>query len=477
MKKTAFQLLSILLLMSACGHESGQKTVQNSNTSASAADPNLPPATYLEGIYATSTAPGKGVENLFDSNPATEWQTQPGTGPDEGIMLYFQEPQLIASVEIGASVGSFAKEFPHGDKPIQIYVNGQIASSGLPNEKISANQYGPVKSLFVRFGSTGQEETKKLRNDTYRYVYPNDASISVSEIKLLNTKGELLRVVAPLRLNGTITASSTLAPETAYSPANLFDCRKEFVWVEGSESSGEGEYLTFEFEQPVHITAMKIWNGYQRSDEHFFANTRVRDFDFGVKDGPVNACFLIDIKDGQRIELKSPAKGSVFEFKIKSRYPGLQYMDMALSDIVFYDGERPFLLNSKLPENYQSALRTKVASSPLMGLLDKRIANYMEEDLSSVTQSLILRSNGTFVMYSEAGSEGAPDISTYADGNWELLANGQVKVFGKFSELFNGREIYEGVTQKNPKRIFSDLLTISASKVTGTKMLGTFYLK
>ena len=48
---------------------------------------------------------------------------------------------------------------------------------------------------------------------------------------------------------------------------------------------------------------------------------------------------LRDIRAGQKIELQSPAKGSAFELKIKSVYKGKRYKDLAISDIVFYDGE------------------------------------------------------------------------------------------------------------------------------------------
>ena len=78
---------------------------------------------------------------------------------------------------------------------------------------------------------------------------------------------------------------------------------------------------------------------------------------------------------------------------------------------------------------------------------------------------------------SEHFSGGNLDISTIADGNWEMLSGSQVKVFGKWTDLVNWPEYYKGNSQKNPTRIFKDVLTISASKVAGTKMMETFYLK
>ncbi|MBC7776759.1 MAG: hypothetical protein H7246_15095 [Phycisphaerae bacterium] len=482
MKKATCRALPILLFFAACGNEPTQKTTNNSDSPKNTTEVNLPPATYLEGIYATSTAVGKGVENLFDANPSSVWQTLPGTGPDEGIMLYFQDALPIAGIEIESKEGVFAINPEKNDAPILIYTNGQAANAGMPNARISVNQNGLVKSLFIRFTLTGKEETETLREGVNLYSYPKDAFISISEIKVMNDKGETLRLVPPQSLKGTVIASSTLAPEAAYSPANLFDSRKEFVWAEGAPSSGEGEFLTFDFDQPVEITAIQIWNGYQRSNEHFSANARLRDFDFGVKGASSNAYTLRDTKAGQKIELRAPVKGSSFELKIKSIYPGKSYKDLAISDLVFYNRAQPFVLRSNLPEKYQATLRSTAASSPIAKLLDKRISNHITEDVPDgdiffTSNSIILRSDGTFVYYSDNSSGGNLDISTIADGNWEMLSGSQIKVFGKWTDLVNWPEYYKGNAQKNPTRIFKDVLTVSASKVVGTKMMGTFYLK
>lgn len=476
MNKAAISLLPIFLLWMACGQETAKNPAVGSSTSDNSAASNLPPVTYLEGLYATSTTVGKGVENLFDANPATTWQTLPGTGPDEGIMLYFQEPMDLASVEIVAAAENIAKVDAKVDLPIMVYANGQVSTSGNPNEQIVLSKKGPVKSLFIRFYSTGKEENQTIKEDLYRLAYPSDAYIAVSELKILNTKGEALRLAPPKTVNGRVLASSTLAPESAYNPANLFDSRKEFVWVEGVASAGEEEVLSFEFDQPVEITAIQVWNGYQRSDEHFSANARVRDFQFQEKSSQPRLYSLQDTKQGQKISLTQPEKGSVFELRIKSVFPGKKYKDLAISDIVFYNGNQPFVLHSSTSDKYKAELKTKASNSVISAWLDKRIANYIEDGASSTTQSLILRADGTFVMYSEAYSDGDPDMYSFADGNWELLSKSQVKVFGKWTDLVDLPEYYQGVNQQSPSRIFNDVLNIDAKKVVGTKMLGTFYL-
>ena len=48
-------------------------------------------------------------------------------------------------------------------------------------------------------------------------------------------------MVPPRRVKGKITASSTLEPQMAYHVEQLFDHRKEFVWVEGDKGNGKRE--------------------------------------------------------------------------------------------------------------------------------------------------------------------------------------------------------------------------------------------
>jgi len=472
MNKISLSTLFSLLLLSACGN--GKPPKPSAQPSSESSTQNQPAPTYLEGIYATSSATGKGVENLFDADPATVWQTQPGAGPDEGVMLYFQEAVSLESVEILAVEGSFAIK---SNDAILVYLNGQAAATGPPNTRINLGGKDPVKSLFIRFTSTGKEAGQDLSETVRLLSFPNQSSISIAEIKVYDAKGNPLRMAMPLQLSGRVSASSTLAPEEAYSPANLFDSRKEFAWAEGAANAGESETLVFEFDQPVDITALQIWNGYQRSDEHYAANARAREIEFGIKGGDVAVYTLKDSKAGQKIQLKAPMQGSAFELKIKSVFPGKKYKDLALSELVFYNGNQPLVLRSGLPARYQSALRAKAAPSQIAALLDRRIANVIEDEGGSIVQSLILRADGTFVLYSASESGTGMAYSAFADGNWGLISGTQLKVFGKWNEIADGMEYYEGVSEQNFTQIFSDVLTISGNKLTGTKQIGTFYWK
>jgi hypothetical protein len=96
-------------------------------------------------------------------------------------------------------------------------------------------------------------------------------------------------------------------------------------------------------------------------------------------------------------------------------------------------------------------------------------------------QSLILRSDGTFVLYNQEDYDGDANTNTVADGNWEMLeSNSQiskVKVFGKWNDVTKIVEYYKGTGKQDVTKIFNDVLTIDAAQVRGEKMIGTFYVK
>jgi hypothetical protein len=472
-------LLCLLIpVLFACGNNA--KTQPGLPASPEAQPKNTPPPLYLEGIYATSTAEGSDVQFLFDNNANTSWQTRPGAGPDEGIMLYFQQPQALSSIEIITPPGSFSEGKA---AVIDVVGNGLLLGSGQPNGKITLENK-PVKSLYIRIKSTGKESVLTT-GDVQVSSFPAQMSASIASLLLRDEKGALLPLAPPVAIPGVATASSTLKPEAAYHTGNLFDGRKEFCWVEGNtQNAGEGATITFNFNnQKINLTALQIWNGYQRSDDHFQSNARLRDFEISAPGGVAKTYTLRDTKAGQRIELATPFNGSELTLTIKSVYPGKRYKDLAISDIVFFDGDKPMVLKTTLPANIQAELKTKIAASPLAGLLNRRLSNSSDpgSDMAEI-QSIILRSDGTFVYYNQLGDPNneMPDGEqhTYADGNWELLRadakTATVKIFGQWTDVANLMDYYKGVTKEEVTTIFNDVLTVEKNQLRGTKMLGTF---
>ncbi len=496
--RTAFLPIfsAAIFCLFGCGGETS--TTQNPSGNNSGTEPATNPTTHstpslandprqkilLDGYYSTSEAAGFSAARLFDGDPKTGWRTQTGAGPDEGIMFYFSENQQvdIKSVEISADAdASFG-----ADAVLYFYVNGQMNASSSPGKKVIFEKpegNRPMRALFVRVAETGKETaTKKTtaQGKLEMKIFPKTGFVGLENLKFMNSAGQELRLVAPEIVKGKVTAN-TLEPESAYSPANLFDARKDFVWVEGDKNAtAEGEILTFEFEKPVQISALEIWNGYQRSDNHYKTNARLKDFSFGESGGLAKNYTLADRRAGQKIELAAPAKGQNFQLKIGKAFPGSKYTDLALSEMLFFDGGQPFILQTDLTEKYGRDLRSRAASSPLAEILNRRVSNNEELATTIENRSIILRGDGTFVLYVQTEDEGI-SAQTIADGNWEIqsadAASASVKIFGKWFDSSSETELYQGEKYKEVTKIFSDILTIDNEKIKGGKMVGTIWLK
>lgn len=331
----------------------------------------------------------------------------------------------------------------------------------------------PVKSLFLRIGSElGATTSKPIRSasdmEIEGEIFPRNASFALSRLELRDPQGDLIQPIAPARVPASISASSTLQPVSAFSPARLFDGRKEFAWAEGnSANSGEGESISIAFKKPTRVSALRIWNGYQRSNEHFSANARAQRVNINGK-----TYTLSDESGGQRIALEPAFEGQTLNIAIESVYPGGKYADLVISEILFYDDETPFVPVAKAP--------TPKAEGALVDLLNRRIGNTVNEFADLLTrQSLILRSDGTFVMYrSVYGGDGGDTETaehTVAEGNWEQQAANKVKVFGKIYNSKDVMEWYKGSSRKEFTRIFSETLEITPSKISGPGYIGVFY--
>lgn len=468
MRKRFFPVIfaATCALAAACGggNDASAPRSDTDRPTDAAPTPNRKTA-LLEGIYATSESPAYPAHLLFEEKI---WRTAPGTGPDEGLMLYFDQPQRIGQIK------AFAVDSTQRNIPLHIYVNGAPAGVATFEEMFKREDDNvPVKSLFLRIGSGyGVTTTKTIRStsdmEIEGEVFAGSASVALERLELRNPQGELITPVAPARVPARVSASSTLQPATAFSPARLFDARKEFAWAEGNPAnSGEGETLTIAFEKPARISAIRIWNGYQRSQEHFKANARAEKVSINGK-----TYTLRDESGGQRIALNPAFEGQELQIVVESVYPGSKYPDLVISEILFYDDNTPFAPQVKAP--------APKAEGALAGLLNRRIGNTINEFADLLTrQSLILRSDGTFVMYRSVytndGGETETAEHTVAEGNWEQQSPSKVRIFGK---IYNSKDVvewYKGSSRKEFTRIFSETLDITPTKISGPGYIGVFY--
>lgn len=140
----------------------------------------------------------------------------------------------------------------------------------------------------------------------------------------------------------SVFASSVLASQgkTTYGAEHVIDF-KPTAWVEATPGAGEGESISFRYEKlsaDEPITNITIYNGFQKSESLYKKNSRVKvarlhvngvpAYDLQLKDTMKGQSFSIDItpKDGFPVLLK---------LQIMSVFPGEQYQDTAITEILF----------------------------------------------------------------------------------------------------------------------------------------------
>jgi len=139
-------------------------------------------------------------------------------------------------------------------------------------------------------------------------------------LKLFGPGHSPISVITPRLVSGKARASSTLAPESAYDVSNLFDSRYENAWASNHQSTGVS--LAFDFDQPQRVEKLRLWNGYQRSDQHCWSNSRVKTFTVSGDGGYSATLSVADRMGSQELQLPSAFVGRHLSLTATEAYPG-----------------------------------------------------------------------------------------------------------------------------------------------------------
>ena len=131
-----------------------------------------------------------------------------------------------------------------------------------------------------------------------------------------------------------VTASSYLSEENIkHVPDLIMDGDTTTAWVEGVDGNGEGESITFTFGDLYAVSDIKIWNGYQKSEDLYYKNARPAELELEFSDGSTERISLQDTSSGfQEFALERHVTSYV-KIKIISTYEGSKYEDTVISEI------------------------------------------------------------------------------------------------------------------------------------------------
>ncbi len=446
---------------------------------------NLDKKIVINRVSATSTALPQNqssVYNCFDNDMSTQWKTITGTGPEEGIMIYLNEPTYVEQIVISDQNGDRIQN-------IEIYVDGGNYYDGMDNK---------ISNIFIKANQNFNTKQTGTENE-YKLEFDKNDKFQIAEIDFYLDKETEYEIVVPNRVGSSVTASSSLKPEVAYGASNLLDKQKENAWAENTKGLGIGEKITFDFNQEIEIDEIRFWNGYQRSKEHFNANGAIQELTLS-NDQSTELITLDRSYKFQSITLDTPLKGSQLELVINKAFKGTKYQDLVLSEIQFLKNGTAYDVIT--PEESKRIQQNKnVENSLFQGILDKnfnfsRSKQTVEGNTTYITaesNSIILRSNNTFVLYDteidmyyvETGE--MPDEifninrETIADGSWEIKKISEdkieIRIFGKKFEPRDRSDIYKGEVENSTLKIFQDFLTITPDFITGKTITGKLPIK
>ncbi|MED5371118.1 MAG: hypothetical protein VX899_08905 [Myxococcota bacterium] len=424
----------MLLLMLACSGSPAPKdkapkapaadpsangTPADGDASAEAADaPEPVDALHLQSIVATSGDHA----GILQSG----WRPS-GDAVAEGVLLRFEEPTRVDGLQL-ASCGGVAT--------VEIYADGNLGGE----VQLDAGQ-GKARSVETTLRSL------------YLKVAQSEGEACLERLILTGPDGDL-RVRPPRSVGARISASSTLEPADAYHPNYLSDGRADFGWVEGAEGLGEGVTLNIDLDQATPIHALELWNGYQRSEDHFNKNGRVKTLSLSVDGGDEILLEVADTQGPQKLELPEPVTGKRLTLSIAGATAGSRYKDTVISELRLWDAEGPVVLSVSEGER-AAALHSELSGSPLDTALGKRFVGVCS-DAEESRRELKLRENHSFVYYSsryELGAMEETDSVVIYDGAWVPTAEGQVKLYGRKHRVEQTWAPYGGDSQQDVTRI------------------------
>jgi hypothetical protein len=437
------------------------------------------PPTILTA-YATSVSEDStAITDLLQLGKEGLWKPKTSdSGVQEGIYIQFTAPVAIDWIEVQAKNGV------SGECRLAFYLDGKKniipRSKTIPKQADServeywvAHQDRGNDRLFylgARKAESYSEKEYAFLNAKVRAVYIKvAAATAVPQLATIRfyrrDQKKPLQLVAPKSVTGKAVASLMLQPQSAYGVQNLFDSRTEFAWAtDGKKSDGIGETVSLQFDATQNLSGIMIWNGYQRSDTHYYANSRVAKLSVKINEQPE---FTLAVADHNGLQLLRFPKLFVdvknMTMKITGIYPGKSYKDLAISEMKLVDQENNPLLftippiRQDIPQSLSKLV--DIALVPYMlGIVwakDKMDKNYTPDYESAYDYpycSIRLRSNGSFVGYSKN--------NFVVEGSWEPISSG-VRIFGKKYLTYSDDAVYmQNRKQNKGVKIFQDSITI-----------------
>lgn len=443
---------------------------------------------HIISVYGTSSSEdSKPVTDLLDLKKEGSWKPNcKDAGVNEGLFFQFVNPVLIDYIEVKLKVKnpnrSILMYYLDGKRIISLKQKQQKSNQ---NNQVDELEYWsllkPQGNYFIcRFGMRDGFESLKPLNTKIQSIFiriaQTDEKPEIISVRFFQkNSANPLPVDIPKNFTGSVTATSTLAPTTAYNVSNLFDSQFDFAWAtDGKKTTGIGESVTIDFDKSIKLSGLMLWNGYQRSSTHYYANSRASEIQISINGQKMCLFSVKDQMGVQELNFPQALEAKQLKITINKIYPGKTYKDMVLSELKLVDANGNIVILSTKPTiaTYKNPLLEKMVDSAIvnyMGWLSQEQQYRLQFENTVGNLCLRIRSNHSFVLYYNYGSE-------VLEGNWEEQAD-VIRIFGKRYTTNPRDSMYLRANKEQPEvEIFqSNIKLIDSSSLTYEEMKG--YLK
>ena len=195
----------------------------------------------------------------------------------------------------------------------------------------------PTQEVDLLSGQVGSTAT--ITTTTTGSSTPTSAATDTSSATPSGSTGSTGSTAAAVLIRPTSArASSTLTATQMnnYGVTNLLDGDLATAWNEGADGYGIGEWVQFDFSDQVVLSRIDIANGYQKDEDRYKGNPRVKSLKIEYSNGTSQLVDLLDTEEYQTITPNTQDPIDSVKLSIVSVYPGEQWDATALSEVRFY---------------------------------------------------------------------------------------------------------------------------------------------
>lgn len=290
-------------------------------------------------LAASSLLPAHAQQNLWDANGSSVMQN---LKPPATITFTFQTPRgdfaaqgaqagsaLLEVERDGQDISGIAYDYRAGCGPESYEVSGSLSPDG---KVLTLKGRAPVRDVSCKVVSFGDHTLVVSQQAPPPPVVqaPPRPRAAGEHCSLRQSSG------GPERY----CASSVLPPQfgNSYEVQNLFSGGDDRAWVEGQAGQGIGEWIVVEFSTPRRVSGLSIANGYQKNQDIYSKNSRVRTIEVLFSQGRRETIPLADRFGLQNLNFATPTVASWVQLVIKDVYPGVKYTDTAISKLYVQSG-------------------------------------------------------------------------------------------------------------------------------------------